>query len=336
MSRFRWLSTALAGSAALGAAVLLSNLGAAPELKSRSFEFTYAATLKPPADAAKVEVWIPVPQPGPGQSILDLKIDAPFPYTIEKETEYGSAILHGILGKPTAPVCVTLKATVVRTELKRDLAALTGKPDPKEDLTPFARLLQPDRLGIINDEVKARTAAATAGKSSTLEKARAIYDNVFDTMAYNKEGTGWGKGDVVFACNEKRGNCSDFHSLFISMARAAGIPARFEIGFSLPTDKKEGTLGGYHCWAQFYLPGAGWVPVDCSEARKHPELKEYYFGCLCENRVLFSAGRDLTLTPVQAGGPVNFLIYPYVEVDGKPSEAFEKTFSFKDLSGAVK
>ena len=45
-----------------------------------------------------------------------------------------------------------------------------------------------------------------------------------------------------------------------------------------------------------------------------------------------SSGRDLLLEPRQQGGPVNFFIYPYVEVDGKPAGAkVERTFSFRDL-----
>ena len=47
---------------------------------------------------------------------------------------------------------------------------------------------------------------------------------------------------------------------------------------------------------------------------------------------MISTGRDLTLAPKQDGGPVNFLVYPYVEVDGKvwPQEKIQKKFSYQD------
>jgi transglutaminase-like putative cysteine protease len=110
------------------------------------------------------------------------------------------------------------------------------------------------------------------------------------------------------------------------------LPARFEIGFSIPTDQTAGQIAGYHCWAWFYLNERGWVPVDISEADKHPEQKEYYFGNLTADRVMFSVGRDLELVPTSANEPLNFFIYPYIEVGGRllPNENVELQFWFED------
>jgi transglutaminase-like putative cysteine protease len=55
-----------------------------------------------------------------------------------------------------------------------------------------------------------------------LQLARLLYDVVNNHMRYSKEGTGWGQGDAVWACDNKYGNCSDFHSLFISLSRSPG------------------------------------------------------------------------------------------------------------------
>jgi hypothetical protein len=99
---------------------------------------------------------------------------------------------------------------------------------------------------------------------------------------------------VLYACDAKKGNCTDFHSLFIAMARSQGIPARFEIGFPLPADKQSSEIAGYHCWSDFYVDGKGWIPVDISEAWKHQEKRDYFFGAHDVNRVQFNTGRDLT------------------------------------------
>ena len=174
-----------------------------------------------------------------------------------------------------------------------------------------------------------------AGKelpAEQLKLARLLYDRVDEHVKYDKSRPGYGNGDVLWVCDSRFGNCTDFHSLFISLARAKGIPARFEIGFSVPEKRGEGPITGYHCWAFFWLEKQGWVPVDISEADKNPAMKEYYFGNLTENRVTFTQGRDLTLVPKQAGEPLNFFIYPYVEVDGKawPAEKVKLEVSYKD------
>jgi transglutaminase-like putative cysteine protease len=174
---------------------------------------------------------------------------------------------------------------------------------------------------------------ATAGLSSGGAKARAIYDKVTSMMRYDKSGTGWGRGDALFACNAKRGNCTDFHALIIGMARSSGIPARFAIGVPLPEVHNSGEtdVPSYHCWAELYIDGRGWVPVDASEAVKNLTRREYYFGHHDENRLELSRGRDLTLNPAQQGPALNFFVDPYAEVDGRFHAAVERKIAFHDL-----
>lgn len=61
--------------------------------------------------------------------------------------------------------------------------------------------------------------------------------------------------------------------------------------------------------------------MDISEADKvvdkDPSKRDYFFGTLTENRVLFTTGRDIVLDSKHDGAPLNFLYAPYVEVDGK-------------------
>jgi transglutaminase-like putative cysteine protease len=165
---------------------------------------------------------------------------------------------------------------------------------------------------------------------TALEMARAIYNHVVATVKYDKTGKGWGRGDIYYACDARRGNCTDFHAIFIGYARAIGIPARFSIGFPLPSERGQGMIAGYHCWAEFYATGIGWIPIDASEAGKDPSKRDYFFGAHDENRVEFTRGRDLKLVPTQAGDPLNYFVYPYAEADGKPVDNVERTFTWQD------
>lgn len=173
---------------------------------------------------------------------------------------------------------------------------------------------------------------AQAGATTDLDKARAIYNHVVSTVKYDKSGQGWGRGDIYYACDARRGNCTDFHALFIGYCRALGIPARFSIGFPLPAERGQGEVKGYHCWAEFYTKQTGWVPIDASEAAKNPDKREYFFGHHDENRVELTRGRDLTLTPRQQAEPLNYFVYPYAEADGQPFTSLSNQFRYRDAT----
>ncbi|MEE8093041.1 MAG: transglutaminase-like domain-containing protein, partial [Gammaproteobacteria bacterium] len=149
--------------------------------------------------------------------------------------------------------------------------------------------------------------------------------------------TGWGNGDTFWACNERYGNCTDFHSLFISLARTKNIPARFDMGFPVPDDRSEGNISGYHCWVNFYSPETGWFPVDASEAFNHPERRELYFGSQPLDRIHFTTGRDIRLGRGHQDRPLNYFIYPYVEVGGERFDGpIESRFSYRDIAAPAR
>src|SRR5206468_5382925 len=77
-----------------------------------------------------------------------------------------------------------------------------------------------------------------------------------------------------------------------------------------------------------------WIPVDASEAWKHQDKKDYFFGAHDDNRVQFTVGRDIRLDPPQQGAPLNYFIYPYGELDGKPL-ALASQFTFHDRMNAA-
>jgi transglutaminase-like putative cysteine protease len=148
-----------------------------------------------------------------------------------------------------------------------------------------------------------------------------------DRMSYKKVGPRWGNGDAAIACDSRSGNCSDYHSYFIAISRAVGIPARFAVGAAIPSARDAGGISGYHCWAEFYADGKWW-PIDVSEGDKYSNLSTYYFGHHPANRIELSRGRDLRVTPGPVSGPINFLAYPVLEVGGKPVR-LKPLFSFR-------
>ncbi len=253
--------------------------------------------------------------------------------------QYGNRMLHISLANPQqSSFTVVMRFNALRREHVQERLAQAGAVKVKEPRDPdMARWLQPDRLVPIDGKIKqwALEVVNAAGAKTDLEKARAIYNHIVATVKYDKSGQGWGRGDIYYACDARRGNCTDFHAIFIGYCRALGIPARFAIGFPLPADRGAGQVSGYHCWAEFYAKGIGWVPIDASEAAKNPAKREYFFGAHDENRVEFSIGRDLLLDPKQSSEPLNYFVYPYAEVDGKSFASIDKTFAYRDATATA-
>jgi transglutaminase-like putative cysteine protease len=130
-------------------------------------------------------------------------------------------------------------------------------------------LLRPDaRVPVGGEPARVLLAQRTVPADAT-SAARLLYDVIDDHLQYRKDRPGWGNGDAEWACHSGFGNCTDFHSLFISLARTERLPAVFQI--------------------------------------------------------------DLDLVPKQAGPPLNFFVYPYVEEDGRPvpQERIAKSFSYR-------
>ena len=322
---------------ALLALCLLPALVAAGDSPDRrTFEFVYQAKIGPvDAGQGPLHVFVPLVLENAHQHVVSEKVDASIPGQVETEPVYGNRFWHGTVATADGKPIEVRVDTVVERRLFHAVPTAGVSSDPAE----LQRYLEPDRLVPVGAKVLApiladihQAAGADADRAAT---ARATYDWVVGHLEYKKVGTGWGNGDTYWACSARYGNCTDFHSLFISLARTEGIPARFEIGFPVPDDRPAGDIGGYHCWTEFWLPGTGWFPIDASEAFKHPEKKDLFFGTQPTDRVQFTTGRDLRLGPDHHDQPLNFFIYPYVEVGGRAwSGAVEKSFSYRDETEA--
>ncbi len=316
--------------------LLLTVAGIAPAQETRHFTFHYAFTVKDVPSGEKVRIWIPQSHSDAFQTVRVVSATGDLPLKKTRESKNGNEMYYVETSKAKQP---ELHFEVVYDVVRRERLTF-GIYSPHLEVVKLSdrerkEYLAPDVLVPTTGLPAELAVKVTEGKTTPLDKARAIYDYVFTTMRYDKTGTGWGRGDVLYACDAKKGNCTDFHSLFIAMARSQGIPARFEIGFPLPSDKHSSEIAGYHCWAEFFEPQHGWVPVDISEAWKHPEKKDYFFGAHDDNRMEFTMGRDLELSPKQDGKPLNYFVYPYVEVAGKEYPNVAMAFSFADVDTAV-
>jgi transglutaminase-like putative cysteine protease len=292
--------------------------------QSRAVRLTYEVEIEAIPAGQTAKIWIPQIHDDPYQSVEIVSVQIPGDLRSEQEAKYGNEYWY-TEAQPNTEGKVLLKVVYdVRRQEVTPRNYVAVKPGEVETF------LQENKLVPIGGEPLEALLQGKTWPTDAGQKARGYYDLVLKHVDYKKpEGEPWGRGDTNWVCESQFGNCTDFHSLFISLCRSTQVPARFEIGFPLGSDS-ESKIGGYHCWAYFDAEDL-WHPVDISEADKNEALREYYFGRLTADRIAVTQGRDIELTPLPAAGSLNYFINPWVEVGDQPHTQMVKRYRYEPL-----
>jgi transglutaminase-like putative cysteine protease len=305
----------------------------APEAPRRAGRFRVESRIVVPDGAQLLELWVPAPRVDECQSVLDCSAPAPAGTILSQQTdpENGNTFLHLRAEYPRGTIAFDATWTFERRESTRTPFRRTRLPAADPVARAHARDLAPSLLVPVDGRMKTRAGLIAPEEDDALNVARAIFDEVLRTLAHDTRGEGWGRGDVLWALDAGYGDAVDLAALFVGLARARGIPARFHAGFPLPEARgaAEAEIPRHTAWAEFYVPDLGWIPVDVAGARLRPETRQYGFGSLDERRIHFSSGRDVALAPPGKSGPRNFVIYPHAEIDGEPAPVSHR-FTFKE------
>jgi transglutaminase-like putative cysteine protease len=327
----------------------------------RNFEVTTRVEVLKPSGAT--HIWLP----------CALIRDTPFQRThVNKfSAEGGSAKLTkdkpnalGIVSAAypaNAKPVLTLTSQVSLQNYAVDLST-PGKTQhvSKEELDHF---LQPTRYVPTDGIVKETALKATAGATTDLEKARAIYEWVVDNTFRDPKVRGCGRGDIraMLETGDMGGKCADLNALYVGLARSVGLPARHVYGLriaksdlgykslGLATDK---ATKGQHCRTEVYLRDRGWVPVDPADVRKvvleEPpgncplsdemvsKARKRLFGSWEMNWMAYNYAHDVEL-PGSAKQPLVYFMYPQAEtadgrVDPFDPDSFKYEITVKEMT----
>jgi transglutaminase-like putative cysteine protease len=294
-----------------------------------------------------VQLWIPYPVTDEYQNISNIKITGDYSEAaVYTDRTFKTPMLYARWENGNKSRKLNFSFDVERQEvIKNNILETETAWDPAD----YSLYLAATRLGPIDGEVKKLAEKITAGQTTVLGKAKAIYDWTCENTYRNPETRGCGIGDVYKLLKEPGGKCTDISSIFVALARAAGVPAKEVFGLRQGKKPVQDISKWQHCWAEFYLPGYGWVSVDPADVRKmmlkqnlklsDPKTKEYrayFWGGIDPYRIKLGEGRDLTLNPPQAGKPINYLMYPFAQVGGKTLDwldpsTFKYTITYKQL-----
>ena len=126
------------------------------------------------------------------------------------------------------------------------------------DERPFYLASTPT-LPVVHRDIVDQANALVANSANRLDAVKTINNWVFDTVA-KEPSVGVPNGlEVLYS---KRGDCNEHTALFVSLARAAGIPTRIAAGVVFSERIGNGQFY-YHAWPEVQLGGpTDWVPVD--------------------------------------------------------------------------
>ena len=311
--------------------------------KSRSGVVTVEVDLSKQEAGKEAKLWIPYAVTDKHQTVTDVKVTGDYSSSaVYTEKVNGTPVLFASWDKDAKSRQLTYSFAVEREEvLVRDLSA----KEPAWNKADYQEFLKSTSIGPIDGEVKKLADSIVKGKRTVLEKAKAIYDWTCDNMYRDPATKGCGKGDVCELLKKPGGKCTDISSVYIALARAAGVPAREVFGVRLGKKAEEDVTTWQHCWVEFFLPGTGWVPVDPADVRKamlveklelkdakSREYRDYFWGGIDPYRIKVASGRDLVLNPPQSGAPLNTFGYPYAEVGSQVIDWYEpKGFGYRIL-----
>ncbi len=192
---------------------------------------------------------------------------------------------------------------IIRQEFSVDTYELTSKINPinirinsRQNRKLYANYTKANSFLPADDPVIKETVARIIRRErNPYNKARRIYKYFLDEMEIIPSSPLNSGSSPVEALSKKKADTYDAAILFATLARACGIPAEPIAGIVIDSEQKS----FLHWWAQFYIEGFGWVPVDIGMAKGIPfdigisQKERYYFGNLDPFRVAFSYGEKI-------------------------------------------
>ncbi|WP_032092472.1 MULTISPECIES: transglutaminase-like domain-containing protein [Pasteurellaceae] len=357
------LATALSCAAAVVFAAERQN----PNTVEHTYRLTESFNIAvPQGSAGETKLWVPLPFNSDYQAVKSIRYEGNYRQAyITENNAYGAKTLYADWDDKAQKRELKVVLEVQTKDREVGLSgALTDYQPPQTihysvDVAPY---LQPT-AHIKTDGIVKEYANKIIGKETNpLKQAALIHNWIVGHMERDNSVLGCGDGDVekILTSGVLRGKCTDINSVFVALARAAGIPAREVFGIRLGAAPKMARYsatafgssneqgiadvsGAQHCRAEFYLAGFGWVPVDSADVAKMrlaekksvadadtQAVAQYLFGNWEMNWIGFNHGRDFELYPAGEMTLLNNFGYPYAEVGGDPLNFFDpKEFSYE-------
>jgi transglutaminase-like putative cysteine protease len=180
--------------------------------------------------------------------------------------------------------------TLVRPQLLRQ-EAVSGLYTQSSPLIPAAK-----------PEIKKQANALVGRERNPYLKARRVYEWMLSEGLIQETASA---GGVIDALNAKRADPYTAALLYCALLRSAGVPCVPVAGVLVNRSRE--TIR--HVWAEFWIDGFGWVPVDPAMGAgavpasfsSRPDRATFYLGSVDSQRIAFSRG-ETSFSPMEPKG----------------------------------
>ncbi len=164
------------------------------------------------------------------------------------------------IGKKNYGYTVLIKTTNEQLEVRQKIIY----PLAEQQVQGLQEYLKPTpSIDSDNPKVIAKAAELTEGEDDLFKVAFKLASWVEENVNYDLNTlTETASLPASWVLEHRQGVCDEMTSLFVAMARAMGIPARFVSGISYTTSPLFSEHWQPHGWAEVYFPEIGWVSFD--------------------------------------------------------------------------
>ena len=233
-----------------------------------------------------------------GQQDVRIEAVSPAPTRQGLDPVFGNGLVYWSLGTqgPRAGESLPIRILFTYTAYEIHAAINPEQVRPYDKNRPLYRLYTRPEAFIESDDpqIVAISNQLAGDENNPYRLALRFYNYVIETAHYRLVGKGLLGARALLTNGE--GECGDFSALFIALLRAKGIPARPVVGYWAITGTNQ-----THVWAEFYLEGIGWVPVDPTIGQHSASDQAYYFGNMDNQRVILEKGFNIPLDPPAPG-----------------------------------
>ncbi|MBM4088777.1 MAG: hypothetical protein FJ276_05010 [Planctomycetes bacterium] len=268
---------------------------------------------------AKVRCWLPFPQEYRQQTDVRLISTTPTGAVIADNGQPHRCVYFELtVEDPSRPPVFQAEFEFVTSAWCPHLDPSKVQPnDVNGDLYREFTAERPPHI-VFTPEVREIIAQVAGGQQNPLLRARAIFQWVDANIRYCSEVEYSTIRNIsAKALEARRGDCGVQALAFITLCRAAGIPARWQSGWET---KPNGW--NMHDWAEFYIEPWGWLPADPSyglQQHDDPRVREFFCGRMDPYRLIVNLdyGRELTPAKESFRSEPNDFQRGEIEIDGR-------------------